>query len=155
MRIASLLIALVLIITGYANVCGGNCPAANCPNCPCGYTTQRIDLDAYCTQYSWNQGCCKCIAQRISGGSQNYFKYENSLFSGGILAIAEGDAINLCGFHPWSLVCYSYKENAKCAYKIHLRDNSWNYWQKEAVACGCPVTPGAETGMDNLTEIKE
>ena len=71
------------------------------------------------------------------------------------MAIAEGDAINLCGIRPWSLVCYSYIENAKCAYRIHLRDASWNYWLKDAVACGCPVTPGSDKGIENLTETKE
>jgi len=77
----------MLIIAAYANICGGNCPAGNCPSCPCGYTTLRISLDTYCALYPWNQGCCKCISQRISGGSQNFFKYENSLFSGGIIAV--------------------------------------------------------------------
>jgi len=53
------------------------------------------------------------------------------------------------------LVCYSYKDNARCANRIYLRDGSWKYWQSEAVACGCPVTPEAELGMENLTEITE
>lgn len=153
MRIGALFVMLVLIATAYANICGGNCPAGNCPTCPCGYTTLRIDLDTYCTQYSWNQNCCRCIAQRISGGSQNFFKYENSLFSGGIIAVGQIEAINLCGYRPWSLVCYSYKDNAKCAERIYLRDGSWKYWQNDALACGCPIT--AEENKDNLSQITE
>jgi hypothetical protein len=87
MRFLALFVMLMLSATGLANICGGNCPAGNCPSCPCGYTTVRINLDTFCTAYSWNQNCCKCIGQRISAGSQNFFKYENSLFYGGIMGL--------------------------------------------------------------------
>ena len=144
MKVVALFVMLMLFITGYANICGGNCPGGNCPACPCGYTTRMINLDEYCTLYSWNQNCCKCISQRISGGSQNYMKFENSLYSGGVIGVGENEAINLCGFRPWSLVCFSHKDNAQCANRIYLRDGSWKYWRNEALACGCPITTESE-----------
>ncbi len=144
MKIITFFVMLMLFITAYANICGGNCPGGNCPTCPCGYTTIMINLDQYCTLYQWNQNCCKCISQRISKGSQNYFKYQNSLYSGGIIGVGQIEAINLCGFRPWSLICFSYKDNAQCANRIYLRDGSWKYWKNEALACGCPVTTAEE-----------
>lgn len=144
MKTLALLVTFLLISTAFANICGGNCPAGNCPACPCGYTTQRVDLDQFCTQYSWNQNCCKCISSRISAGSRNFLKYENSLYYGGLLGIGENEAINLCGYHPWTLVCYAQKDNADCANRIYLRDGGWKYWQSDAAACGCSVTEGQE-----------
>lgn len=140
MKIASLCLILALFVAGYANICGGNCPAGNCPSCPCGLTTVRIDLEMYCSTYSnWNQNCCKCISQRISGGSQNFYKYTNSLFFGGILGVGEAESLNLCNFHPWSWICFSWRDNGICANRIYTRDGSWKYWKEDAVACGCPV----------------
>lgn len=69
------------------------------------------------------------------------------------MGVGESEAINLCNYHPWSLVCYSYKDNAKCANRIFLRDGSWKYWQNDALACGCPIT--AESEQENLSEVKE
>jgi hypothetical protein len=36
--------------------CGGNCPAGNCPKCPCGSTMNYVDIISWCSKYTgWNQ----------------------------------------------------------------------------------------------------
>lgn len=35
--------------------CGGNCPGGNCPSCPCGSSPSYVNIDDWCSKYSWNK----------------------------------------------------------------------------------------------------
>jgi hypothetical protein len=48
----------------------GNCPSNDCSSCPCGYSSNYVDVGSACSQFSgWDQGCCQCIANHESGGN--------------------------------------------------------------------------------------
>lgn len=55
------LVLLVALALGQST-CGGNCPSGLCPTCYCGTSTNYVSISTYCSQYSWNQACCQCIA---------------------------------------------------------------------------------------------
>jgi hypothetical protein len=66
-----LFIALFAIIAVYASAgtiqrdglnatstgtCGGNCPGNDCSSCPCGSSSNYVDIATWCAKYSgWNQ----------------------------------------------------------------------------------------------------
>ena len=82
------LLTLLILTMAYADTCGGNCPSGRCPSCPCGTTKKPVDLSAWCSKYSWNQGCCKCIATHESGGDANAMNYNtNNTFDIGLWQI--------------------------------------------------------------------
>lgn len=62
-----LVLMMVLTVT-LAGTCGGNCPSGRCPTCPCGSTKKTEDIHAWCSKYSWDVKCCKCIVTHESGG---------------------------------------------------------------------------------------
>ncbi len=63
-------ILLIHIINGL--MCGGNCPTGNCPLCLCGSQTNKLDIASWCSKYTWNQSCCKCIISHGSNSNANY-----------------------------------------------------------------------------------
>ena len=57
-----LILTAIFLILVCGDTCGGaNCPTGKCPTCYCGRTANMVDIDEWCSRYSWNQACCKCI----------------------------------------------------------------------------------------------
>jgi hypothetical protein len=74
-----LIIALFLVfVVAFADSCGGNCPSGKCPNCYCGTTKNVVDIATWCSKYSWNQACCKCIVSHESGGNAHALNYNTN-----------------------------------------------------------------------------
>jgi hypothetical protein len=52
--------------------CGGNCPSNDCSSCPCGTSSNRQNIQQWCSKFSsWNQAQCECIITHESGGNAN------------------------------------------------------------------------------------
>lgn len=63
-------------ITVEIYVCGGNCPDKSCKSCICGQSKLILNIDEYCSRSKlWDVNCCKCIANRASGGNAHYMKF--------------------------------------------------------------------------------
>lgn len=63
-----------------ALTCGGNCPAGNCPDCPCG-STKSIADSTWITNECGNvfygdTKCCKCIISASSSGNKAFMTYD-------------------------------------------------------------------------------
>ena len=72
-------IVLILLLTlALADTCGGNCPSGKCKTCYCGTSKKMVDISSWCSKYSWNQACCKCIASHESGGNANAMNYNTN-----------------------------------------------------------------------------
>lgn len=83
-----LIILAVLIFVALSDSCGGNCPSGKCPSCPCGTSKKVEDIATWCSKYSWNQACCKCIVSHESGGNANSMNYNtNNTFDVGLWQI--------------------------------------------------------------------
>ena len=70
-----ILALLLLIVFALADSCGGNCPNGNCPTCFCGIGKNMVDIATWCSKYTWNQNCCKCIVSHESGGNAHAVNY--------------------------------------------------------------------------------
>ena len=75
MKIVLLILLLGLV---FADTCGGNCPSGKCKTCYCGTTKKVVDITSWCSKYSWNQACCKCVASHESGGNANAMNYNTN-----------------------------------------------------------------------------
>lgn len=74
-----LLLLLALLSLALGDTCGGaNCPTGKCPTCYCGRSTNLVDVSEWCSRYTWNQACCKCIVEYESGGNANALNYNNN-----------------------------------------------------------------------------
>ena len=74
-----LLFFTAMLVLTLNDTCGGaNCPTGKCPTCYCGRTTNFLDIAEWCSKYSWNQACCKCIVSYESGGNANALNYNNN-----------------------------------------------------------------------------
>lgn len=71
-------IVLLLVALALADSCGGNCPSGKCPTCYCGTSKNMQDIATWCSKYSWNQNCCKCIVSHESGGNANALNYNTN-----------------------------------------------------------------------------
>jgi len=72
--------------------CGNNCLSTNCPQCLCGNKTNIQDYPIYfCKQYAWDQRCCGCILEYLSGSNANAEYYSNSTnsYNIGLFAIPQ------------------------------------------------------------------
>jgi hypothetical protein len=38
-----------------AGNCGGNCPGNDCSSCPCGSSSNYVDIASWCSKHTWNQ----------------------------------------------------------------------------------------------------
>jgi hypothetical protein len=48
----------LLIMGGAGEACGGNCPAGDCVDCPCGETQERYVVADLCAREEiWSQTC--------------------------------------------------------------------------------------------------
>jgi hypothetical protein len=48
----------------------GNCPSNDCDSCPCGTSSNYVDIAAACARFSgWDQNCCQCIINHESNGT--------------------------------------------------------------------------------------
>lgn len=84
------IIFLLLLVSALADSCGTNCPSGTCTSCPCGKTSNIIDVADWCSQYSWNQNCCKCIVSRESQGNANFMNFDHyGAFKVGLLQIQQ------------------------------------------------------------------
>lgn len=61
MEFTYFMILIAFTIVANTENCGGNCPANNCPFCPCGSTKSLQDIAKFCSYENWDQNCCKCI----------------------------------------------------------------------------------------------
>jgi hypothetical protein len=73
-----LLLFAVLLVLVLADSCGGNCPSGKCPTCYCGTSKSMQDIASWCSKYSWNQACCKCIVSHESGGNAHALNYNTN-----------------------------------------------------------------------------
>ena len=73
-----LLVVVLLLALAFADSCGGNCPSGRCPTCYCGTSKKMVDIASWCSKYSWNQACCKCIVSHESGGNANALNYNSN-----------------------------------------------------------------------------
>jgi hypothetical protein len=69
-----------------ASTCGGNCPSNSCNNCICGLARTIIIALGYCKNYSWNNNCCMCIAEKVSA-MNGHFMQETKGLQIGIMGI--------------------------------------------------------------------
>lgn len=117
------------------NNCGGNCPSNSCQTCYCGNEKSIVDIDTWCSKYSWDKGCCKCIVASLSGGNANaMIHHENGSSDVGLWQINN--------IH-WG-VCSNGKapcdpsKNLNCAILVYKQNqNSWKEWADVARKCGC------------------
>ena len=136
MKIAVVLALLTLVFTHADTYCGGNCPGGFCTNCYCGNQKNIVDIALWCSKYTWDQNCCKCIVSHESGGNSNYLHYNN--FNGsydlGLFTI-NSMAWNNCNSGrdpPCDLT-----KNLNCAIMYHQTGgNTFKFWASHA-ACGC------------------
>lgn len=75
MKILALALLLALVL---ADSCGGNCPSGRCPTCYCGTSKKMEDIASWCSKYSWNQACCKCIVSHESGGNAHAVNHNSN-----------------------------------------------------------------------------
>lgn len=68
-------ICLLLAVLAFANTCGENCPAGDCPTCFCGVGKNPVDIATWCAKSTWNQNCCKCIVSHESAGNAHAVTY--------------------------------------------------------------------------------
>lgn len=61
-----------------ADHCGGNCPSARCPTCPCGNAKLMVDIGMWCSKHNWNVQCCKCLVSHESGGNAHAMNYNSN-----------------------------------------------------------------------------
>ena len=128
-----ILIAMIAALV-FADTCGGNCPGAKCPSCPCGTTKNPQDISAWCGKYSWNQACCKCIVSHESGGNGNALNYNtNGSFDVGLWQI---NKVNWDSCSGGSAPC-NVQTNLNCAIKVYgWGGNSFKLWSTHT-GCGC------------------
>jgi hypothetical protein len=65
----------MLLTVVLTELCGGNCPSGNCPDCYCGTSKLKEDIAKWCAKYSWKQECCKCIVEKGSGGNAHFLSH--------------------------------------------------------------------------------
>jgi len=113
--------------------CGGNCPSGDCRGCPCGTAPAYQSIDHYCSQYGWNQACCKCIMSHESSGNAHAANYNsNGSVDVGIFQI---NSINW-GCNSGHAPCDP-NANLKCAIEVYRNaGNSWRPWST-CGGCGC------------------
>ena len=73
-----IVVLLLVVAFAIAQSCGGNCPSGGCPTCYCGSTTNMVSISNWCSQASWSQSCCQCIASHESGGNANAENYNTN-----------------------------------------------------------------------------
>mmetsp|Transcript_792 Transcript_792/g.995 ORF Transcript_792/g.995 Transcript_792/m.995 type:complete len:147 (-) Transcript_792:63-503(-) len=117
------------------STCGGNCPSGGCPSCPCGSTSNKVDIASICSQYSgWSQGCCNCIANAESGGNANAVNYNSGgTYDVGLFQINDFNWDSCSG----GLAPCNVQTNLGCAKTIFgWGGKTWKYWST-CSACGC------------------
>lgn len=128
------ILILVVLSVAFADTCGGNCPSGKCPSCPCGTTANRADIAGWCSKYSWNQACCKCIVSHESGGNGNAMLFNtNNTFDVGFWQINQSNWASCSGGKaPCDI-----QTNLNCAIKVYQwGGNTWKFWSTHS-ACGC------------------
>lgn len=127
-----ILLCLILALA-LTDSCGGNCPSGKCPSCPCGTSKSMQDIASWCSKYSWNQACCKCIVSHESGGNANAANYNsNATFDVGLWQI---NKVNWGGCNGGSAPCNT-NANLNCAIKVYNGRGNWSPWST-AKGCGC------------------
>ena len=117
-----------------ADSCGGNCPSGRCANCYCGNTTNVVNIGQWCSMYSWNQVCCKCIASHESGGNANAVNLnQDGSYDVGLWQINDYNWGQCSG---GAAPCDP-NTNLNCAIKVYQwGGNTWNLWSTHT-GCGC------------------
>jgi hypothetical protein len=131
-----IVLSSLLLLSSSQQYCGGNCPSWDCPDCPCGSTTKYVDINYWCSQYSWNQACCRCIATHESGGNahaMNFNAWDNS-YDCGLLQV-NSQNWPYCGIFAWNACDLNLM--LQCAITVYKwGGNTWMYWSTAAM-CGC------------------
>eukprot|EP01089_Gocevia_fonbrunei_P013825 TRINITY_DN3637_c0_g1_i1.p1 TRINITY_DN3637_c0_g1~~TRINITY_DN3637_c0_g1_i1.p1 ORF type:complete len:140 (-),score=24.39 TRINITY_DN3637_c0_g1_i1:40-459(-) len=118
-----------------ADTCGGNCPSNDCPSCPCGTSTNYVNIADICSQYSgWDQGCCQCIVNHESSGDSNAANYNsNSSFDVGVFQV---NSVNWSDCSGGSAPC-DINTNLQCAIQVwKWGGGSFRLWST-CSGCGC------------------
>jgi len=115
------------------DTCGGNCPSNDCGTCPCGYSTNYIDIVSICSQFNnWNQACCQCIVQNESGGDANAVNADSDgSFDVGVFQINSVNWACNGGSAPCDPTA-----NLNCAINVYCNAGSWSPWTT-CSGCGC------------------
>lgn len=115
------------IAFGFSNEVNTTCDTCGAPT--------YVDIGTWCSKYSgWSQGCCKCIAEKGSGGNAHACnKKDDGSIAVGLWQINSKD---------WGL-CYSGNtpcntlSNFACAKLMFaMGENTWKNWDT-CEACGC------------------
>jgi len=114
--------------------CGGNCPSSDCSTCPCGTSSNYVDIASICSQYSaWDQSCCQCIVNAESGGNGNAANENtNGSFDIGVFQI---NSVNWPTCSGGSAPC-DVNTNLACAETIWGYYSSFYLWST-CGGCGC------------------
>jgi hypothetical protein len=134
------IITIITIVGAYeesfnasSSTCGGNCPGG-CTSCPCGSSSNYVDIASWCSKYSWNQKNCQCIMNAESRGNANADN-ENSdgSFDVGLWQINDYNWGSCSG---GKAPCDP-NTNLNCAKKVYQwGGNTWKLWST-CSKCGC------------------
>lgn len=131
----TLIFLIAFLSLSYSDTCGGNCPSNTCPKCICGTKAIYPDIDYWCSKYTWNQACCKCIIMKESSGNKNAMNYNtDSSFDAGLWQI---NSFNwpYCGITEDN--ASSLQKNLDCAIQVYKwGSNTWKFWTTASL-CGC------------------
>jgi len=131
----AILCLLISFIIVEAGDCGGNCLNGSCLSCLCGKVKNMVNVQEICKRYSWNQDCCVCIANALSGGNANAIKYyEDGSYEVGVFQINQ---IHWRSCGGRRAPCDP-EANVACAIGIYKgAANRWRPWSSPAAKCGC------------------
>ena len=131
-----IILAFALLFSlALADTCGGNCPSNKCTHCFCGNTKSMQDISSWCSKYSWNQACCKCMVSTLSGANSNAMnKQPNGSFDVGLWQV---NNIHWGVCNDGKAPCDPAK-NLNCAVLVYKQNgNSWKEWAEASKKCGC------------------